>query len=113
MQRPVRSWLAGKVALVAILVGSLVACGPEDARTRDGGLGGSSRGAAPPTRTSEPGLVVQPTMNIPYGTPGPLPTLRPVAPGTPGTPGTPPGNPVATASMTPQAPGAASPTATR
>jgi hypothetical protein len=113
MQRPVRSWLIRTIALVAIAAGSLVACGPEGSRTRDGGLGGSSRGAAPPTRTSEPSLAVPATMDIPYGTPGPLPTLRPGAPGAPGTPGTPPGNPVATASMTPQAPGAASPTATR
>lgn len=113
MRRPVRSWHAGMAALAAIVVSSLVACGPEDARSRDGGLGGSWRGAAPPTTTSAPALVVQPTMNIPYGTPGPLPTLRPVAPGAPGTPGTPPGNPVATANPTPQAPGGASPTATR
>lgn len=112
MRRPVRSWLAGTVVLVAFLAWFLAACGPEAGRTRDGGLGGSSRGAAPPTRTSAPALVVPATMNIPYATPGSLPTLRPVA-ATPGTPGTPPGNPVATANPTPQAPGGASPTATR
>lgn len=104
------SWMAGAGLLVAVVALALMACGPEDSRARDGGQGGSSRGAAPPTRTGEPSLVVQPTMNIPYGTAGPLPTLRPVAPGTPGTP---PGNPVATANPTPQQPGAGSPTPPR
>jgi hypothetical protein len=110
MQRPVWSWLAGTIALAVLVAGALIACGPEASRSRDGGLGGSSRGDAPPTRTSEPALVVQPTMNIPYATPGALPTLRLAA-----TPGTPIGNPVATANPTPQvgsptvAPGTPSP----
>ena len=107
-----RRWLGlvGAVALVATVALALVACGPEGSRSRDGGTGGSSRGAVPPTTVGDPSLAVKATMNIPYATSGPLPTLRPAAPGTVGTPS---GNPVATANPTPQQPGAASPTATR
>ena len=107
MQHRAPSWLAFAVIVVAICGLFLAACGPEAARARDGGQGGSSRPAAPPTVVSEPALVVQPTMNIPYATSGALPTLRPAAPGTPGTP---PGNPVATANPTPSQPGTGSPT---
>lgn len=108
MRRGWWPWFTGLVVLGA--VAGLIACGPEDARSRNGGLGGSSRPDAPPTVVSAPSLVVQATMNIPYATPGALPTLRPAPPGTPATPQ---GNPVATANPTPQQPGAGSPTPTR
>jgi len=69
----------GSLALVlGLVVLGIVACGPEGTRVRDGGLGGSYRPTAPPTVISEPALVVPPTMNIPYATPGALPTLQPL-----------------------------------
>ena len=107
MQRHWRSWLIGTFALVACTALALGGCGPEASRAQNGGLGGSFRPTAPPTVIGEPALVVRPTMNTPYASPGALPTLRPAAPGTPGTPI---GNPVATANPTPQAPTAGSPT---
>ena len=89
------SWFTGTIIFSALIVLFLIACGPEGSRTRDGGEGGSSRPAAPPTVVSEPSLVVKPTMNIPYATPGALPTLRP-APASAS-----PGNPVTTPNPTP------------
>lgn len=71
-------WSSSMVVLCAFIALFLMACGPEGSRIRNGGQGGSSRPAAPPTVVSAPALVVQPTMNIPYATPGALPTLRPV-----------------------------------
>lgn len=107
-----RSWFAPMVAVLALLL-SVAACGPEDARQRNGGLGGSSRPEAPPTRTSAPELIVQPTANQPYATEGPLATLpaqqsQPAASPTPGfaVPTTPPN----TIPVTPGGTPAASPT---
>jgi hypothetical protein len=109
-----RQWMGSRLAGAAVVLAIgglfLVACSPEASRARNGGLGGSSRPSAPPTVVSDPALVVQPTTNIPYATPGALPTLRPAAPATPGTPQ---GNPVATTAPTPSQPGAGSPTPTR
>lgn len=70
-------WGGLTIALGVIVLG-IAACGPESTRMRDGGLGGSSRPTAPPSVVSEPALVVQPTTNIPYATPGALPTLQPL-----------------------------------
>lgn len=88
------NWSQQATILVAIGVTALltIACGPEAGRLRDGGLGASSRPAAPPTTQSNPELVVPATMNVPYATDGPLPTLRPAAPA-PGGAGTPSGSP--------------------
>ncbi len=68
-------WVSVTIALGLLALG-IAACGPEGTRVRDGGTGGSSRPPAPPTVVSEPALVVAPTTNIPYATPGPLPTLQ-------------------------------------
>lgn len=75
-----RRWSTGvNLAIVlTVLALGIAACGPEGTRGRNGGLGGSSRPAAPPTVVSAPVLVVQPTTNIPYATPGALPTLPPL-----------------------------------
>ncbi len=102
---PPWSRFAISAIFLALLAVAVMGCGPEAARTRNGGTGGSYRPAAPPTVVSEPRLVVQPTVNIPYAIPGPLPTLRPAVPAA-----TPLGNPVATANPTPQQPGVGSPT---
>lgn len=104
------SWRTG--IAIAALLGALfvVACGPEAGRTRNGGLGGSSRPAAPPTQTTNPELAVPATMNIPYATSGPLPTLPAVAPATPGF-GVPTTTPVGTFAV--PTPGASGATPTR
>jgi hypothetical protein len=79
---------------MAILALFVVACGPEDSRSRNGGTGASSRPEAPPTGTRAPDLIVRPTQDIPYATSGPLPTLPP--PPTPTRAGSPAGTPGAT-----------------
>lgn len=68
-------WGSVTIALGLLALG-IAAGGPEGTRVRDGGTGGSSRPPAPPTVISEPALVVAPTMDIPYATPGSLPTLQ-------------------------------------
>lgn len=112
------NWSKQATMLVAIGVTALltIACGPEAGRPRDGGQGASSRPGSQPTKVTNPELVVPPTMNVPYATDGPLPTLRPAAAPASGA-GTPvgsPGFPVPT-HATPGAfpnltPGAATPT---
>lgn len=113
-----RNWSKQATMLIAIGITALltIACGPEAGRPRDGGQGASSRPGSQPTKVTNPELVVPPTMNIPYATNGPLPTLRPAAApaGGAGTPVGSPGFPVPT-HATPGAfpnltPGAATPT---
>lgn len=70
-----RSWWAGMAVTLLVLTLSVAACGPEDTRSRDGGLGGSSRPEPSPSLTSAPELITRPTANTPYATGGPLPTL--------------------------------------
>ncbi|MDP9373423.1 MAG: hypothetical protein M3Q65_13420, partial [Chloroflexota bacterium] len=75
-----RSWdMGASVAMVLVLLAlSVMACGPEASRSRDGGTGGSSRpGAptAPPTGTGAPELRTVPTANTPYSVEGTLPAL--------------------------------------
>lgn len=81
----------GSLVIVLLLALFVTACGPEAGRARNGGVGGSSRPEAPPTRTSAPELFVQPTARIPYTEQGPTPTWRSRAAspgaGTPATPG--------------------------
>lgn len=72
---PPRSWWAGMAVTLVVLALFVVACGPEDTRSRNGGLGGSSRPEPSPSLTSAPELISKPTANIPYATAGPLPTL--------------------------------------
>ena len=86
-------WQTGLLVTAGLLALALfvVACGPEASRARDGGTGGSSRPAPPPTRVSAPELVVQPTTNIPYATEGPPPTLPPAAASPAGSPAASPG----------------------
>ncbi len=103
-------WGSLTIALGLIGLG-IAACGPEATRVRDGGLGGSYRPTAPPTVISEPALVVAPTMNIPYATPGPLPTLPPLPTATVGaaTPGNQPAVPTGPAGPSnPSTPGVTS-----
>ena len=92
--RPAR----GSVLVILLLIAlGAAACGPEATRQRNGGLGGSVRPDAPPTKISEPALVVQPTTNIPYATAGALPTLPalPTARAGPATPANQPAVPTA------------------
>lgn len=94
------NWSRQATILVGIGVTAIlmIACGPEAGRPRDGGLGASSRPSAQPSKVTNPELVVPATMNVPYATDGPLPTLRPAAPpsGGGGTPVGSPGFPVPT-----------------
>ena len=111
-----RSWGAALLVTLALLALFVAACGPEATRGRDGGTGGSSRPEAPPTRTSAPELLVQPTANTPYAVEGTLPALRPAAAPGPGSPAATPGFGVPT--VTPgtfavPSPSGASPTPTR
>ena len=111
-----RSWRAGASAAVALglLALSIIACGPEDTRSRDGGTGGSSRPDAPATGTGAPELRTVPTANTPYTSETALPPLptRAAAPGgTPATPGF--GVPTTTAPAITVTPGASPGTPTR
>lgn len=102
-----RSWWASALVMAATLALLIAACGPEDTRQRDGGLGGSSRPDARPTGTSAPELITRPTSNIPYASDAPLPTLAPLSTAPAGAPATPGfGVPTGTApSSLPVAPG--------